>query len=884
MKNTVYIILSFLLYILVASTGLCYAGVTSPSLKYLGNAFVKITTTEGRVIYIDPYAINQSDSADVVLITHEHECHNDLSRIVQKIDCEVIRTANAIQSGVYQSFTIGTIKVTAVPAYNAYHPKSDGVGFVVEFDSIKVYHAGGTENIPEMVNLASQKIDYALLPMTPGPEKLTQAAAIIHARYDIPVHTIVSLSLAYDAALTARFTSPHKFVVLPGETIELTQDQTSHLGKILRVPQEYPTIQTAIDAAKNSDTVLVSEGTYYENIRYRGKGIVVTSKYFMTQDWQTVNNTIIDGSTCVNKDSASTVQFLNNEDSTSVLDGFTITGGTGIRWMFGSTAGVEGGGIILSYSSAIIKNNIVSHNITRSSAGDISGGGGGISSMYGNPTIYNNVISSNTSGYAGGIVLNWSKGIVRNNIIIHNTTIGQWGGGGIMLWQTPQSGGIAENNTIINNTSSTTGGGIEISVADATTIPIIRNNIVWGNRQALGGQVNDPQYLTGYNDVEDYSSGTNISAFPHLLDKSFLLSPTSSCIDAGDPAVAYHDIEDSGNPSAAMPPSKGTLRNDMGAFGGVFTKTLPSIDIGDIHASSNAISITCPVGQQKTSGVELLNLSSKSITIDSVTLTENALFTFNKSFTGQVFDLLVSDSMNVTFRPTRRANFYDTIKVFHTITDIINPFKIVITASSNSTPYLNKPIPMQTGYAGQLFTFQIPDSTFLDNDIEDSLIYQVSGIPAWLSFNPQTRTFQGTPTQTTSRVPLMIMLIAKDTLQASASTYVRITILPATGIDDAQSRPLTNRLDQNYPNPFNPSTTIHFQVPTSSQVNVKVFDVLGREIVTLVNEHKNPGVYSVQWNADRVPSGVYFYRLEVYQRSGEQVTSFIDTKRLIVLK
>jgi pectin methylesterase-like acyl-CoA thioesterase len=82
------------------------------------------------------------------------------------------------------------------------------------------------------------------------------------------------------------------------------------------VPSEYPTIQAAIDAAENMDTVLVSEGIYYENITFKGKGIVVVSKYIFTKDWQTLLNTVIDGSTAVSKEAQK--RFLNNEDSTAV--------------------------------------------------------------------------------------------------------------------------------------------------------------------------------------------------------------------------------------------------------------------------------------------------------------------------------------------------------------------------------------------------------------------------------------------------------------------------------------------------------------------------------------------------------------------------------------
>ena len=83
-------------------------------------------------------------------------------------------------------------------------------------------------------------------------------------------------------------------------------------------------------------------------------------------------------------------------------------------------------------------------------------------------------------------------------------------------------------------------------------------------------------------------------------------------------------------------------------------------------------------------------------------------------------------------------------------------------------------------------------------------------------------------------------------------------------------------LSQNFPNPFNPSTKIRFSIPHSAFVTLKVYDLLGREIATIINEEKMPGNYEVSFNANNLSSGVYFYRI----RAG----SFIDTKRLILLR
>lgn len=83
-------------------------------------------------------------------------------------------------------------------------------------------------------------------------------------------------------------------------------------------------------------------------------------------------------------------------------------------------------------------------------------------------------------------------------------------------------------------------------------------------------------------------------------------------------------------------------------------------------------------------------------------------------------------------------------------------------------------------------------------------------------------------------------------------------------------------LKQNYPNPFNPSTTISYSIAKTNIVTIKVYDVLGKEVATLVNEEKQPGSYDVNFNASKLTSGVYLYRL--------QAGSFSETKKFILLK
>jgi hypothetical protein len=90
-------------------------------------------------------------------------------------------------------------------------------------------------------------------------------------------------------------------------------------------------------------------------------------------------------------------------------------------------------------------------------------------------------------------------------------------------------------------------------------------------------------------------------------------------------------------------------------------------------------------------------------------------------------------------------------------------------------------------------------------------------------------------------------------------------------------------LNQNYPNPFNPSTTIKFNVPEASNVTLRIYDIVGREVTTLVNNYFAAGYHSVSWNAGAMASGVYFYRITVTSVNGQK-QSFIEERKLILMK
>lgn len=97
-----------------------------------------------------------------------------------------------------------------------------------------------------------------------------------------------------------------------------------------------------------------------------------------------------------------------------------------------------------------------------------------------------------------------------------------------------------------------------------------------------------------------------------------------------------------------------------------------------------------------------------------------------------------------------------------------------------------------------------------------------------------------------------------------------------TGVGGDSRPPMEYRLYQNYPNPFNATTHITYSVRAASFVSLKVFDVLGREVESLVDDEKQPGTYTVTWNANDLPTGVYYYRVTA--------GNFVETKRMILLK
>jgi len=457
-------------------------------------------------------------------------------------------------------------------------------------------------------------------------------------------------------------------------------------GTIINVPADQPTIQSGIDAASFGDTVLVAEGTYYENINYNGKQITVASYYILDQETSHINNTIIDGSQYTDIDFASCVIMLSNEGPNTVLDGFTLRGGKGSKvdlsvlnpaWQAYTQ---EGGGVIMFNSTATIRNNLIIDNDVPFLPDCDYSGGGGVCSFVGNPTIINNVIAKNSSGYACGIVLNWSGGTIKNNIVYANSGGSQEGAGGIMVWDNSQFPQIVENNSILANFSSMNAGGILIY----NTAAEVRNNIIWGNKQVSGMQAEvDQSSIFEYCCLEEIIFGTgHIYDYPWFEALNFIQTLGSPTIDAGNPDVLYNDIESPNYPGFAAFPSRGELINDIGAYGGPGAKMLVDFS-NELLQFDEYIQFDSFVflGNSVTKSWNLDNLSTMTFHIDSLVV-DNPEIQISAQYLENPLEPLFPTFIDLIWTPTTAGQMSSSLHVYHNFQTIDNPIDIDLTGNA----------------------------------------------------------------------------------------------------------------------------------------------------------------------------------------------------------
>jgi hypothetical protein len=182
---------------------------------------------------------------------------------------------------------------------------------------------------------------------------------------------------------------------------------------------------------------------------------------------------------------------------------------------------------------------------------------------------------------------------------------------------------------------------------------------------------------------------------------------------------------------------------------------------------------------------------------------------------------------------------------------------------ANFVPYLNQQIPSMSVSQGHALAYTFPDTTFIDDDGNNTLAYTATlsngnPLPAWLSFDPATRMFAGTPTAAAIH---SIKVVATDTAGATASCTFVISVTLTDVRQTEEEIPGRVELYQNYPNPFNPTTTIGFVVPRNGRYALRLYDVLGVMVKDIADREFRAGLQSEMLDATGLSSGVYMYRL-----------------------
>jgi len=196
-----------------------------PKLLYQGHGSFRVTADDGSVVYVDPYAGGGYDlPADIILVSHQHDDHNQIGLITQKPGCSVITNVEALAGGKHNTFTIRDIVVEAVMAENSNHPPDKCVGYIVTADGLKMYFSCDTGITSQMAEFAAKELDYAFLccdgHYNMGLKEAAECARLIGAKHNVPVH--LKPGELFDRALAEQFDGPDRLIIEAGEEVELS--------------------------------------------------------------------------------------------------------------------------------------------------------------------------------------------------------------------------------------------------------------------------------------------------------------------------------------------------------------------------------------------------------------------------------------------------------------------------------------------------------------------------------------------------------------------------------------------------------------------------------------------------------------------------------------
>jgi hypothetical protein len=577
------------------------------------------------------------------------------------------------------------------------------------------------------------------------------------------------------------------------------------IADIINVPADTSTIQGGVFLASDSDTVIVAEGTYYENVRIEDKALTLASYFLIDDDTSHISKTIIDGSQPENTDNASVISFLNSPDA-NVLCGFTITGGYGNKAVFGGKINRGGGGIIILGSSASIINNHIINN-----------------------AIDNRYVPEGLDGALGGGILLDAMGVsgltlnISTNLIASNSVASEMTGGGAIAiafyYKDIVFDYIIEDNIITNNSIRNTdawkamGGGIFLEFYLPTMgTQIIRNNIISNNQAKCSTQFK-------------HSFGGGLYFI--ILD-----TEPDGAIDNDPGPYIYNNIIQ-GNHSDYLGGGIAVWRANYT----VIDPAIPLTSVGNYVPKPSFINNTIVNNTaQDGSGFYIMN--------HIPFLMNNILWNDHPEGAewGEVF---LGDEPQWT--ESVEPNRYGGAEIYYT--DI------------------------QGGWDKGTGNTKV-EPMFTDAENSDFHLLKNSPGIGW-----------GVNSVTIDTIQYFAPRFDFDGFQRPNPVDIYFD-MGAYELPYAQTEPNSINenyyiskkftLSQNYPNPFNPRTIINYELPITNYVDLSVFNLLGQNVATLVNEHQQAGYHQVEWDASGFASGIYYYRIEA--------GNFTETRKMIYLK
>jgi hypothetical protein len=640
-------------------------------------------------------------------------------------------------------------------------------------------------------------------------------------------------------------------------------------NKTLKVPNDYLTIQAAIDKAKNGDTVLVEDGVYFgagnHNIDFRGKAITVKSEH------GSKNTTLL-------LQSQQGFRFQHHEQKTSVLDGFSLKKGGNYT-------------IYIHKASPTIKDcHIFSSN------------GTGIQCENGAYPVLENIRIENCSEFGlfvkSGSAVKLANGIVSGNKVgirlfhssantstIHNTLI---------INQLESGMGLEVTTTIVNCVVMGNKQGAKITRVNNNNATSILNSIIRGNGAAENDETGNLNNVSDhsiflYSNIQGIEDGTgNVDVDPKFVDDEsgdYRLGSGSPCIDAGSPGPPHKDADGS--------------RNDMGIYGGPHggkwsnlsqdQTTTSDCNKGDVNADGLIKSIDASLalrlaadlisnpsteqlcaadinndGQVKSidaslilrlaAGLEIPTAAPTPIPLGVPGKLQNPSTQLNLSFE------LNRDQLRVEahLQPVKRLLAVDLLWTY-------DPEELAL----QQVVLLND-FAQARSLVNQQSDGQIVIPIASDQPIT---VNQPEMIQLHFQLRKPALTDRSHPVQLTD---LSLWSTEGQLIPSRIQLPTQPSPLP----------PLANRLGQNYPNPFNPETWIPFELSQDGPVRLRIFDANGSPVRQLDLGLKPAGRYlsrnrAVYWDGrsdqgELVASGLYFYQIQSH--------SFRQTRRMVILK